>query len=224
MLEEMKQDNELNNRTYIEQLNNQYQTEDILKIEKYGIDNNVPIIKKDSLFVLLGLLESAGSRSILEIGCAIGYSSICMASNSTRVITTLERDLNMVQIARKNVETMGLSNQVHIVSCDALNPVDEVMNKRYDAIFIDAAKSQYQKFFDLYIPLLNPSGIIVCDNILFHGNVAKVASGDNNMSKNLFHLATKVSNFNSYLQQLVGFHTLFLNVGDGMSVTKRIKP
>ena len=66
--------------------------------------------------------------------------------------------------------------------------------------------------------------IIVCDNILFHGNVAKVASGDNNMSKNLFHLATKVSNFNSYLQQLVGFHTLFLNVGDGMSVTKRIKP
>lgn len=186
-------------------------------MEKYAIENNVPIIEKKSIVYIMKYIKEHNVKSILEIGSAIGYSAILMASSTKEVtVTTIERDENRYMECLKNVKKCGMEKKINVVFQDALelNLSDEL---KYDLIFIDAAKGQYIKFFEKYKHFLNPGGIIITDNLNFHGYVGE----SNKLDKgNLKSLVEKIESYIEFLKNNTEFETKFENIGDGLSISK----
>ena len=142
----------------------------IKEMERYAEANNVPIIEDDSIKFINKYIELNNVKSILEIGTAIGYSAMLMASTSEDVeVTTIERDDKKYREAVKNINRAGLDKRIEIVFNDALDV--NLAGHSYDLIFIDAAKGQYIKFFEKFEHYLNPGGVIISDNLKFHGLV-----------------------------------------------------
>ena len=124
--------------------------EHILEMEKYAIEHNVPIIEKKSIAFIMRYIKEHNVLNVLEIGSAIGYSAILMASSTKDVmVTTIERDETRYMECLKNVKKCGMEKKINVVFQDALelNLSEEL---KYDLIFIDAAKGQYIKFFEKY--------------------------------------------------------------------------
>lgn len=187
----------------------------ILEMEKYAKDYNIPIIEKDSISYIMQFIKENNIKNILEIGSAIGYSSILMASASEDVkVTTIERDQTRYMECLKNVKACELEKRINVVCQDALEL--NLTDVSYDLIFIDAAKGQYTKFFEKYKYFLNEHGVIISDNIKFHGHVA---NKDKITSKNLKQLVDKIENYIEFLKNNEEFETTFLDVGDGLSVS-----
>ena len=172
--------------------------ETIIEMEKYAKEYNVPIIEKDSIKFIMKYIKLNNVKSILEIGTAIGYSTILMASSNVGVtVTSIERDEKRYMEAVKNVKKCGLEKNIELVYQDALDV--NLAGRSYDLIFIDAAKAQYIKFFEKFSNYLNPGGVIISDNINFHGLVGN-RNGD--MSKNLNSLVSKLENYIDILQAI----------------------
>lgn len=206
---------------YLEQFNNEKEVnhEFFEDLRKYAEKNNVPIIKRDSLVLIQAILKMINAKTMLEIGTAIGYSALSFVCNKEDLyIDTIERNEQMYQEALKNVKMLSKEQSVNIIFQDALE-VDNNKLKKYDVIFIDAAKAQYQKFFDKYSPLLNDNGIILTDNIVFHGCV----ENQENLSKNVRSMVRKIDNFNHYLNTLDDYVTYYIDSGDGLAITMRKK-
>ena len=184
-------------------------------LKEFAKENNVPIIKDEGLEVLLSVIESNSYKSVLEIGCAIGYSSIVMAKTYGVDITTIERNSEMYNLAISNISKYNLEDKIEVVFTDALEYTPKRM---YDLIFIDAAKAQNIKFFERFEPYLNEGGTIVVDNLDFHGLTDEDPS---KLSKNLRSLTRKIREFIEYLKNRNDYDTVFTHLGDGMSVSKR---
>ena len=191
--------------------------EKIIEMEEYAHEYNVPIIEKDSIAFIMKYIKNNGIKDILEIGTAIGYSAILMASVSDEVqVTTIERDETRYMEALKNVKKCDLEKRITVVCQDALEM--NLSGVSYDLIFIDAAKGQYTKFFEKYKYFLKPGGVIISDNLKFHGHVG---NRDNIASRNLKQLVGKLENYIDFLKNNDEFETNFYDVGDGLSVSKR---
>lgn len=191
----------------------------ISEIEQYAKENEVPIMELIGIEALLQLLRIQQPKKILEVGTAIGYSALRMAEvlPSSQIIT-IERDEQRHLVAKENVKKLKRESQIVLLYGDALEL--ESIVKQYgpfDAIFIDAAKGQYQKFFDLYIQFLTNDGIVYTDNILFHGLVAEEEID----SRNLRQLVRKIRNYNQWLMENQDYHTAILPVGDGIAISKK---
>ena len=117
----------------------------------------------------------------------------------------------------KNVKKCGMEKKINVVYQDALE-LNLSEDLKYDLIFIDAAKGQYTKFFEKYKNFLNPNGTIITDNIKFHGYVGESSKLDKG---NLKSLVEKIENYIEFLKNNEEFTTEFLNIGDGISVSKR---
>ena len=184
-------------------------------MEKYANEHNVPIIEKDSIKFIMKYIKLNNVKKILEIGTAIGYSGILMASVDSDIeLTTIERDEKRYLEAIKNVKKCGLEKRVEVVFQDALDV--NLIGRNYDLIFIDAAKGQYTKFFEKFCHYLNPKGVIITDNINFHGLVGN-RNGD--LSKNLNSLIAKIENYIEFLKSNKEYTTKFYDIGDGISVS-----
>ena len=191
--------------------------QNILEMEQYAKEFNVPIIEKDSIAFIMKFIKANGVKDILEIGSAIGYSAILMASVGEEVkVTTIERDNNRYMECLKTVKKCGLENKINVVFQDALEM--NLSGVAYDLIFIDAAKGQYLKFFEKYKYFLKPGGVIISDNLKFHGHVGNRASIT---SRNLKQLVGKLENYIDFLKNNDEFETKFYDVGDGLSVSIR---
>lgn len=185
-------------------------------IEKYAKEHNVPIMEPDGITFLTNYIEKHEIKNILEIGAAIGYSAIKMALVDKDVyVTTIERDNNRYLEALKNISDFQLETRIKIIHDDAFNVN---VNEQYDLIFIDAAKSQYIKFFEKFKDNLKPNGVIVSDNLNFHGLV----NGDyDSFSRNVKGIVRKLKNYINFLEENEEFTTEFLNIGDGIAISKR---
>jgi len=151
-------------------------------------------------------------KSVLEIGAAIGYSAIFMALEGCHV-TTFERNKTMIELAKKHIKPY--QNHIELIAEDALLFDGDL--GMFDMIFIDAAKAQYQKFFEKFTPYLKQGGIVVCDNLSFHNlDIHKV-------SRSTRQLIQKLERFKTYLETHPDYQTIFYDVGDGMSITKRVE-
>ena len=128
---------------YFNDLNKKYLHPNINKLEEYAKEHNVPIVMKDSLFLILELLSMVKPKRILEIGTAIGYSSICMAYHSGAIIDTIERNEEMYNQAVKNIKSLNMENRINVIFDDALL-VNNNSLKTYDVIFIDASTTTLQ--------------------------------------------------------------------------------
>ncbi len=187
----------------------------ISEVKEYGIKNKVPIMSEDTIDTIKKIIIDNKVQSILEIGTAIGYSTICFASTSgVKKVTSIERDENRHKIATKNVFDSGLSN-IELILDDALNT--RIYDK-YDMIIIDAAKSQNMRFFEKYKENLSKSGIIIIDNLSFHGYVF---NSDNIASRNLRQMVRKIERFIKYLDNQNEFDVKYIEVGDRIGVCKK---
>ena len=188
------------------------------EIEKYAKIENVPIMEKEGIEFLTNFIKKNKIKTILEIGSAIGYSASKMALVSKDIkITTIERDVKRYNKAIENINKLNLNNQISIYNEDALlfNT-----NDQYDLIFIDAAKSQYIKFFEKYSKNLAENGFIISDNISFHG---LVEGQYDTYSRNVKGLVRKLKNYISYLEENKHFTTEFIDIGDKIAITTLAK-
>jgi len=187
----------------------------IEEIREYGIKNDVPIMSVESIETIRDIIKKNNIHSILEIGTAIGYSTICFAStDGINKITSIERDDDRYNIAVSNVNKSKLGN-IELIHDDALNTI---INDKYDLIIIDAAKSQNKRFLDKYKSNLNKDGIIIIDNLEFHGYVGK---SKEIKSRNLRQMVRKIEKFLEYLDTQDEFSVEYIEVGDRLGVCKR---
>lgn len=184
------------------------------EMKEYASINDVPIIQDEGLVFLRQIVQIKRPKRILEIGSAIGFSAINMAKSCDAIIDTIEISENMYNEAKKNIDKANLNDRVKIFLADALEFDINNLHNEYDMIFIDAAKSQYIKFFEKYTPLLNEGGIVITDNLVFHGLV--VAEIKN---KNLRQLVRKIKGYNEWLMNNKDFFTYIYNIGDGLAIS-----
>lgn len=190
----------------------------MVELEEFAKEENVPIMQKDGIEFLEKYVLENHIKDILEIGTAIAYSSIRLANlNDDIRITTIERNEKMYHLAKKNIQKFKKEKQIKQVFGDAL---ETEIDGKFDLIFIDAAKAQYIKFFEKYKHNLKPNGVMVADNLNFHGLADNV---ENIESKNLKALMRKLNNYKIFLKENKEFNTIFYNIGDGISISKRNK-
>lgn len=188
------------------------------ELERYAKDNNIPIMLRDGIEYLEEYIKNNNVKKILEIGTAIGYSAIRMALISNDIfVTTIEKDKERYNVAVSNIKKFNLSDRIEIINDDALNiQIDD----KYDLIFIDAAKGQYIKFFNKFSLNLAEDGSIISDNLAFHGYVKEPSKIK---SKNLRQLVRKINEYIEFLKNNDEFITVFVDIGDGISISKRKK-
>jgi predicted O-methyltransferase YrrM len=185
-------------------------------LEKYALENNIPIMQPEGIEFMIDYIKKNNIITILEIGSAIGYSAIRMALiNKNIKVYTIERANERYEEAVKNINKFNLNNQITIIHDDAFNV--NIVDK-FDLIFIDAAKSQYIKFFEKFKANLNDNGSIITDNLSFHGLVAKKERIE---SKNLRQLVNKIRLYVEFLQENKEFNTEFLDIGDGIAISRK---
>ena len=188
------------------------------EIEDFARENGVPIVQKETGVFLEFMTSMKKPKRILELGTAVGFSSILMyeASGVEPEIITIERDEKMIELATMNLEKFNLSDKIKIEQGDCLE-VLEKLEEPFDLIFMDAGKGHYNHFLPHCLRLLNKDGIIIADNVLFRGMVA---------CKDLVkrRKITIVKRMKTYLELVTKDKDLITSVipmGDGIAVTKR---
>ncbi|QHE53079.1 O-methyltransferase [Pontibacillus sp. HMF3514] len=194
--------------------------EHIQQLQTYAQDHRVPIMEPLGIEFLEQLIRMKQPKRILEIGAAIGYSAIRMAQCYPHSeIVTVEREEQRYHEAVQNIQDAQLENRIKVVFGDALEVSDDLLSQGpYDVLFIDAAKGQYQRFFELFTPSLAKDGVIISDNVLFKGYVADNPNDGSNKAK----IARKIEAYNEWLIQHPDFKTNIVPIGDGVAIsTKR---
>jgi len=209
------------NYDYIENyLRDIIKTEDekLIEMEKYAQENHVPILERETEEFIKFLISITKPKKILELGTAIGYSSIAFAKFSKNIkrIDSVELREDMVEIAKKNIEDESLSDIIYVYNSDAYEFLQD-LEEKYDMIFIDAAKGQYEKYFTSALKNLNEKGIVICDNVLFKGMVAEddlVVRRKKTIVKRLRTFLSDISNDDKFISSIVP-------IGDGVLLVRR---
>lgn len=188
------------------------------KIKVKALENHIPIIMDDTLEVVGDLLSKIKPKFILEIGTAVGYSAMCFSKyiSENGYIDTIEREHERVEEAKKNIELLDVADKVNIIEGDAVEILPTI-NKKYDVVFIDAAKGKYPIFLKEALRLINKNGYIIADNVLYKGYVMS----DYNKHKQ----RTAVRNLREFIAEITKNPTLetkILEVGDGLAIIKVI--
>ena len=186
-------------------------------IKEKALNEHIPIIMDDTLEYIYELYNDKKISSILEIGTAVGYSAICFTKflSDDGIIDTIERDKQRIEEAKLNIKKAEVEKQINIISGDAVEILPTI-NKKYDMVFIDAAKGKYPIFLEHALRLLKNDGIILADNILYKGYVMS----DYNKHKQ----RTAVRNLREYIKETTEnpeLETEILEVGDGLAITKK---
>lgn len=187
------------------------------EMKEYAMDHAVPVMMDEGQEFLISKIKEHKCKSFLEIGTAIAKTSIMVASlDKDMRVVTIERNPDMIEQAKINIDKADCSDRIHLIEGDAL----EVENPQgpFDCIFIDAAKAQYIRFFEKYCPLLSDNGIIITDNMEFHG---LVRHPENTKNRNTRQLVLKIQKYHDYLEQLADYQTEFYSIGDGIALTRR---
>lgn len=188
--------------------------DEISQIKEYAKKNSIPIVMDKGGEFICRTIVDRGCKKILEIGSAIGYSAINFASLADDIyVRTIEIDIDRYIRAVDNIKKCGLENRIKITHEDALfADIDE----KFDLIFIDAAKAQYEKFFEKFKHNLSDNGVIITDNLFFHGMVEDPSLTHNYST---IKLIRKIRKFVSFLQMNPEFKTEIHNKGDGVSLS-----
>lgn len=190
----------------------------IREIEEYAHDNNVPIMLSDGIDFMCDYIRDYNVKNILEIGTAIGYSAIRMASVSKGIhIDTIERDKDRYLMACSNIKRMGMESQINAIYGDAMDVSVDKMGM-YDLIFIDASKGHSTDFFLKFSPLLAENGVIITDNLSFHGLVEDESLA---VTKNQKGLVKRIKKFICFLDNNSEYVTEYISVGDKISISRR---
>lgn len=190
--------------------------EEISKIKKFAKINSVPIMKDEGIDFICDYIVKNNVKSILEIGTGIGYSSIRFARAKDDVfVSTIEFDIERYHEAVKNVADNNLMDRILVYLGDAAS---FTFDRKFDLIFIDGPKAQYQKFFEHFQDNLSEKGVFISDNLSFHGMVDDLSLTHNYST---IKLVKKIRKYIDFLKTNKNFETEFLSLGDGIAITKR---
>lgn len=188
----------------------------IEEIENYAKENSIPIMLKDGIEYLCNFIKEHNIKNILEIGTAIGYSAIKMALIDESIyITTIERDKERYDKAIQNINKLNLEKRINVIYGDAM---DTNIEGKYDLIFIDASKGHSIDFFEKYSKNLKEEGVIITDNLSFHGLVEDESLA---ITKNQKGLVKRIKKFISFLDNNQEYETTYILVGDKISVSRK---
>lgn len=193
-------------------------SEEIEDILKFGRELGYPLILDDSAKFFIDLIKAENPHKILEIGTAIGYSGSLILTNCNGQLTTLEKNPQSADIARQNFAKQGLSDRVTVLTCDAGEYLP-TLSGEFDFIFLDGPKAQYLHYKNDLIRLLRVGGVLVADNVLFRGLVCKAGEPER-------RYRTIVKNLRQFLKEIENddnLQTHVHNIGDGVSVTRKLK-
>lgn len=189
----------------------------VKEIREYARDNKVPIMNQEGIDFLTTFIIKHQIKNVLEIGTAIGYSAIMMSLCSpTLKVTTIERDEERYLEAIKNIKKLSFEDRITLIFNDALKTRVE---GKYDLIFIDAAKAQNIKFFELFERNLNDGGFIITDNMYFHGLVKK--NEKEIKSRNVRGIVRKIKGYITFLKENDDYNTTIYDIGDGIAVSEK---
>ena len=193
-------------------------------IEQEAIRDRVPIIRKEMQSFLKVLLMIKKPMKILEVGAAVGFSSILMSEYMPEGghITTIENYDKRIPIARKNFEKAGKEEQIDLIEGDALEVMRDLEGP-YDLIFMDAAKGQYIHYLPEVMRLLRADGVLVSDNVLQEGDIIESRFAVERRNRTIH------SRMREYLYELKHnrqLQTSIIPLGDGvaLSVKCQVKP
>ncbi len=204
---------------YIEEyINNTHKAEEpfFADLRSYAQNNHIYIVKPQVEKLLAVLMSIVRPEKILEVGTAIGYSSMLMLkyAGKNSCVTTIERDENVLSQARENIRLRGLENRIHTIFGDASEVLESISDK-YDFVFIDAAKGQYRDHFEKSLKLVKPGGIILTDDVLYFGMTAS----DELATKKHITITRRLREYLSFLCSDERFETTILPIGDGVAIT-----
>lgn len=185
-------------------------------LEIYAEENSVPIIHKEVADLLRVILKLKRPKKILELGCAIGYSSLFFADvldGDVEIVTT-ERNPIMLERAQDNIKKAGMEDRIKILVGDAEETLKD-LEGTFDMIFIDAAKGHYKMFFDMLIGKLNHGGIVISDNILYKGMIAS----DDYVVRRKKTIVKRMRTYLDYICDLEGISTSLIPIGDGLAIS-----
>jgi predicted O-methyltransferase YrrM len=176
----------------------------------------IPVVPPETGRFLAFLVTLHNPARILEIGTAVGYSTLWMAlaGQGHCRITTIEQDEDRAQAALQNFEQAGLGNQIQLIVDDARQALPCLGGQKFDLLFMDAAKGQYQNFLELSLPLLNDRAIIVTDNVLFHGTFFK-----EKLPRRSRTMVRRLQEYIDWIHQHPQLQTVLLPLGDGVALS-----
>ena len=187
------------------------------ELKNKALEKGVPVIKDEGLAFLLNYIREHECKTILELGTAVGYSAIQMASLAKDIfIDTIEKNEEMYKQALVNIKNAGLEKQIEV----HFLPIEEFeTDKKYDLIFVDAAKAQYGRYLEKFLDNLKDEGAMIFDNMVFHGLVYEP---ENIASRSLRSLVKKIVKFREMVHNDKRFDIMeFDNIGDGILVLTR---
>lgn len=188
----------------------------INKMEEYASKYNIPIIKPKSAQLLVKIVKQSSPNRILEIGTAIGYSTILMAVAMPEKceIISIEYDADRVKLARDFIAQTEQQNKIQVIHGDAANVID-TLEGYFDLVFIDAAKGQYPKYLNKIMNKIIPGTVIIADNILFRNMVVATQSPPK-------RFRTIVRRLQEYIHTVTtskNFRTTIYHIEDGVAVS-----
>lgn len=194
----------------------------ITTLSQKALEEYIPVVPPEEAQLICTLFAALKPKNVLEIGTAIGYSSIIFSRSldDDAHITTIEIDSALAETARRNIKTDGREEKIDVICGNALDVLDRLFdeNKRFDCIFLDAAKGQYLNFFEKCMRLLNAGGVLLSDNVLYRGSIAKEGFIPRKHR-------TIIRNLKEYLNILstdTRLRTSILPIGDGLAVSVKI--
>ncbi len=188
----------------------------LLELEQYAAEHHVPIVRPETASLLIVLGRLVKPVRILEIGTAIGYSSILLSGILAKGgrIDTIERSDEMVIKAHENIKKAGLADTIAVIAGDAAE-VLRCLDKKYDMIFMDAAKGQYPEFLPECLRMLKNGGLLVSDNVLYKGMVAS----DELVVRRKKTIVNRMRTFLDSICSDPTLDTTILPVGDGVALS-----
>lgn len=200
---------------YIENFSSE--RENFKELVDYAETNRVPIVSQDVARFIELLLKIINPKNILEIGSAIGYSSLIMSKASDANILTIEKDEETFKVLKENLKKYDTDNKIKAINDDAINALKSMdKEEKFDFCFIDANKSQYEEYLNLVYDLTSDNALILIDNILFRGFVAKVE--DNKRYR------TIIKNLKKFIEDVKSdkrFTASLLTVHDGLLLLRK---
>ena len=184
------------------------------EMEHFASEHGIPIADPEVATFLEITIRAIRAERVLEVGTAIGYADIFMARAMSPggMVATIDISAEMIGKAKAYVKRAGLEDRVEFYKGPALTVIP-TLEGPFDLVYLDAVKEEYRDYLDLALPLMGTGGIVVCDNVLWRG---QVASG--RLVAEQYRRSTEaLRDFNSYLVNHPQLLTQILPVGDGLA-------
>ena len=160
------------------------------------------------------IIKTSNIKNVLEIGTFTGLSalSIALALPDDGKLTALDKDKETNKIAVNFFKKAKQDNKIQTIVKPALDSLEELKNQKFDMVFIDADKMNYKEYYERSLSLMDKGGLIIVDNVLWHGEVAD--------EDNLDKFTVNIRDFNTYVANDKRVEQIIVPLGDGMTVCR----